>query len=87
MGFLRAAKERSAREYGQYRESGFRVLTLGHVLIPIDLHQKIAATIVVQARREDHHAARVRIIFYRVVWKGRAGPTAITSRRANNKWR
>jgi len=71
VGFLRAAKERSAREYGQ--DIG-RVLTwllsMGHVVMPVDLHQKIAAALV--ARPLNHEGARqeVRIMFYRVVWKG-----------------
>lgn len=71
VGFLRAAKERSAREYGQYRDRFFVwLLTLGHVLIPIDLHQKVAATIVARPATDDHSRHEVRIIFYRVVWKG-----------------
>lgn len=71
VGFLRAAKERSAREYGQYRNRFFLwLLSLGHVLIPIDLHQKVAATIVARPLSEDHARHEVRIIFYRVVWKG-----------------
>ncbi len=71
VGFLRAAKERSAREYGQYRNRFFIwLLTLGHMLIPIDLHQKIAATIVARPLTDDHSRQEVRIIFYRVVWKG-----------------
>ncbi|CAE6780848.1 hypothetical protein [Nitrospira defluvii] len=71
VGFLRAAKERSAREYGQYRDRFFVwLLTLGHVLIPIDLHQKVAATIVARPVSGDSSRHEVRIIFYRVVWKG-----------------
>ena len=71
VGFLRAAKERSAREYGQYRNRFFVwLLTLGHMVIPIDLHQKIAATIVARPLSDDHSRQEVRIIFYRVVWKG-----------------
>lgn len=71
VGFLRAAKERSAREYGQYRNRFFIwLLSLGHALIPIDLHQKIAATIVTRPLTNDHSRQEVRIIFYRVVWKG-----------------
>lgn len=71
VGFLRAAKERSAREYGQYRNR-FLVwlLSLGHLVMPIDLHQKIAATIVTRPMNEDHARQEVRIMFYRVVWKG-----------------
>ncbi len=71
VGFLRAAKERSAREYGQYRTRFFVwLLTLGHVLIPVDLHQKVAATIVARPISDDKSRQEVRIIFYRVVWKG-----------------
>ncbi len=71
VGFLRAAKERSAREYGQYRNRFFVwLLTLGNVLIPIDLHQKVAATIVARPISDDKSRQEVRIIFYRVLWKG-----------------
>jgi hypothetical protein len=71
VGFLRAAKERSAREYGQ--DIGrflLFVLSLGKVILPVDLQQKISATLV--ARPVDAAAAHyeVRVIFYRVVWKG-----------------
>lgn len=80
LGFLRAAKERSAREYGQdiarfviwmitspVLMSGRGTVPL---MIPVDLHQKIAATLV--ARPLDSGVTRheVRIMFYRVVWKG-----------------
>lgn len=71
VGFLRAAKERSAREYGQYRNRFFIwLLSLGHVVIPIDLHQKIAASLVTRPINEAHSRQEVRIIFYRAVWKG-----------------
>lgn len=71
VGFLRAAKERSAREYGQYRNRFFLwLLSLGHVVIPIDLHQKIAASLVTRPINEAHSRQEVRIIFYRAVWKG-----------------
>jgi hypothetical protein len=71
VGFLRAAKERSAREYGQDIGRVFLlVLSIGKFLQPVDLQQKISATLV--ARPVDAAAARyeVRVIFYRVVWKG-----------------
>jgi hypothetical protein len=77
VGFLRATKERSAREYGQDITRLFTFLLTaaatfgrGAMVIPVDLHQKIAATLV--ARPENPEATRqeVRIIFYRVVWKG-----------------
>ena len=71
VGFLRAAKERSAREYGQYGNRFFIwLLSLGHVVIPIDLHQKIAASLVTRPLNEAHSRQEVRIIFYRAVWKG-----------------
>jgi hypothetical protein len=71
LGFLRAAKERSAREHGQ---EIWRVVALiasfGKLLMPIDLEQKIAATLV--ARPADAQGARweVRVTFYRVIWRG-----------------
>ena len=78
LGFLRAAKERSAREYGQ-DIARFVVwimttpLILGNALplmIPVDLHQKIAATLVARPSNPDATRYEVRIMFYRVVWKG-----------------
>lgn len=71
VGFLRAAKERSAREYGQYiQRLVFFVLSLGRWMGPVDLHQKIAATLVARPLNEEGSRREVRIIFYRVVWKG-----------------
>lgn len=71
VGFLRAAKERSAREYGQYLNQFFVwLLSLGHVIMPVDLHQKIAATIVARPVNQDGTKQEVRIMFYRVLWKG-----------------
>jgi len=71
LGFLRAGKERSAREYGQeIGRVAVLILSLGKLIIPVDLHQKIAATLV--ARPTDTSGTRheVRIMFYRVVWQG-----------------
>ena len=71
VGFLRAAKERSAREYGQDISRFFvLVLSMGKLLIPVDLHQKISATLVVRPTNPEATRQEVRIIFYRVVWKG-----------------
>jgi len=71
VGFLRAAKERSAREYGQYISRFFVLaLSMGKLLIPVDLHQKISATLVVRPTNPDGGRQEVRVIFYRVVWKG-----------------
>ena len=70
-GFLRAAKERSAREYGQYISRFFvLVLSMGKVLTPVDLHQKISVSLVARPLNPDATRQEVRIIFYRVVWKG-----------------
>jgi len=71
VGFLRAAKERSAREYGQYISRFFvLVLSMGKVLTPVDLHQKISASLVARPVNPAATRQEVRIIFYRVVWKG-----------------
>ncbi|MEX5218512.1 MAG: hypothetical protein AB7G68_05910 [Nitrospiraceae bacterium] len=71
VGFLRAVKERSAREYGQDIGRFFVfLLSLGHALMPVDLHQKIAAALITRPLNEDGTRQEVRIMFYRVVWKG-----------------
>lgn len=71
VGFLRAAKERSAREYGQDIGRGFAlVFSLGKYLMPVDLHQKISATLVARPINPDATRQEVRIVFHRVVWKG-----------------
>lgn len=71
LGFLRAAKERSAREFGQQIERiAFLILTFGRAWEPIDLQQQIAATLVARPTGQDGARHEVRIVFYRVVWKG-----------------
>lgn len=71
VGFLRAVKERSAREYGQYiRQALVLILSLGKVLQPVDLHQKIAAALVTRPLNAEATRQEVRIMFYRAVWKG-----------------
>lgn len=71
VGFLRAAKERSAREYGQYLNRFFVwLLSLGHFIMPVDLHQKVAAALVTRPMNQDSTRQEVRIMFYRVLWKG-----------------
>ncbi len=78
VGFLRATKERSAREHGQ-DISRFFVFLLSTALvlvqqppivIPVDLHQKIAAALVTRPVNSDATRQEVRVMFYRVVWKG-----------------
>ncbi|MBX3234582.1 MAG: hypothetical protein KF814_00400 [Nitrospiraceae bacterium] len=71
VGFLRATKERSAREYGQDLTRFFTwLISLGHLIIPVDLHQQIAATLVARPVNAEGTKHEVRILFYRVVWKG-----------------
>jgi hypothetical protein len=79
LGFLRAAKERSAREYGQeiWRWVVFTLSAVslaggqnGIVLLPVDLHQQIDASLVVRPLNEKGDRQEVRILFYRIVWKG-----------------
>jgi hypothetical protein len=71
LGFLRAGKERSAREYGQeIGRVAFMILSFGKLIMPVDLHQKIAATLVARPVDEGGKRQEVRIMFYRVVWQG-----------------
>lgn len=71
VGFLRATKERSAREYGQDISRFFAfVLSLGKFVMPVDLHQKIAATLIARPINPEATRQEVRIMFYRIVWKG-----------------
>ena len=88
LGFLRAAKERSAREYGQeiWRWVLFTLSTAslaggsnGLLLIPVDLHQQINASLVVRPLNEKGDRQEVRILFYRIVWMsdGQSGNTRI----------
>ncbi|HEX5647903.1 MAG TPA: hypothetical protein VFX56_13110 [Nitrospira sp.] len=71
VGFLRATKERSAREYGQ-DISKFLVffLSMGKLMMPVDFHQKIAATLIARPVNSEGTRQEVRIMFYRIVWKG-----------------
>jgi hypothetical protein len=80
LGFLRAAKERSAREYGQEVQRGivaFLTLVVGAlggansmVVMPVDLHQQINASLIARPLHEDDTRQEVRVIFYRLVWQG-----------------
>lgn len=85
IGFLRAAKERSARERGQEVKRGVIawlttmlsvVAAMGGsssnaiVLIPIDLHQQIDASLVTRPIDDQGNRHEVRVVFYRLVWKG-----------------
>jgi len=80
LGFLRAGKERSAREYGQEVNRGivaFLTFVLSAfvganmtILTPIDLHQQINASMIAQPLQSDDKRQVVRVVFYRLVWKG-----------------
>ncbi len=80
LGFLRAAKERSAREYGQeisrdivaFLTFALSVLARQNAVqvIPVDLHQQINASMIAQPVRDDETRHEVRVVFYRLVWKG-----------------
>ena len=79
VGFLRAVKERSAREYGQEirRALVALVTSLGMVsgaitlvVPPVDLQQQINAALVTRPISGDVSRHEVRILFYRLVWKG-----------------
>jgi hypothetical protein len=69
LGFLRGTKERTAREYGQEINRFLGGLLSGNQM-PVDLQQKIAATLVAQPIASSESRYQVRIAFYRVVWKG-----------------
>jgi hypothetical protein len=88
VGFLRASKERSAREYGQEIARFFTALlsTVGFfggantlVVLPVDLHQQINAALVARPLDEAGSRHEVRILFYRLVWKtdGQSGDQSI----------
>lgn len=89
LGFLRAAKERSAREYGQetwrWVIAFFTALASGFggqnaiVVMPVDLHQQVNASLIVRPLNEKGDRQEVRVLFYRLVWKsdGQSGNTYI----------
>lgn len=79
LGFLRATKERSAREYGQEitRVLVALVSSLGVVtgsntimLLPVDVHQQIHAALVTRPVDDSRSRHEVRVLFFRLVWKG-----------------
>jgi hypothetical protein len=78
VGFLRATKERSAREHGQditrflvfLVSTGLVFVQQPPIILSVDLHQKIAATLVTRPVNPESTRQEVRVVFYRVVWKG-----------------
>jgi len=88
VGFLRAVKERSAREYGPeiWRGIVLAISSLGLISgqnsliwMPVDLQQQIDASLVSRPIDAEGSRHEVRILFYRVVWKsdGSSGNTYI----------
>lgn len=87
VGFLRASKERSARQYGQeiIRAivaviSAFGVIGGQNtiVIMPVDLHQQIVASLVTRPSDELGERHEVRVAFYRLVWKGSGSSGNVT---------
>ena len=71
LGYLRATKERSARERRQsINRILVLILSLGGTQMPVDLHQKIEASMVARPVNSDATRHEVRIQFYRVIWMG-----------------
>jgi hypothetical protein len=78
VGILRAAKERSAREYGQEINQALILLIstasviVGGtiVVVPVDVHQQINATLATRRSDTDPSRYSVRILFHRSLWKG-----------------
>lgn len=78
VGFLRASKERSAREHGQdLKRLLVFVLSVPLIFvqqpplwIPVDVHQQIAASLVARPLNAEGTRHEVRIVFYRIVWQG-----------------
>jgi len=40
------------------------------VVMPVDLHQQINASMIAQPVQDDERQQEVRVVFYRLVWKG-----------------
>jgi len=79
LGFqVEESVKRGAREYGQEIQQGFiatlslvSVLFGGTIVImPVDVHQQINATLVTRQSDTDPSRFSVRILFHRSLWKG-----------------
>lgn len=84
LGFLRGTKERSARSYSEGILRGLMLAaTLGRVWVPVDLQQRIGATVVVmpvEGPSDLPGVSRlaVRVSIHRAIWQG-AGQTDRTA--------
>jgi len=78
-GMLRAVKERSARKYSQEIGRAFvfllGLLAQSAIIIPVDLHQQIAATLVMHPIDNSTTLFNVRIAFYRTIWQSDGSST------------
>lgn len=78
-GMLRAVKERSARKYSQEigRVFVFLLGILGRqvIILPVDLHQQIAATLIMHPVENSTTRFNVRIAFYRTIWQSDGSST------------
>ena len=81
LGFLRAAKERGAVEYGQEITKALVLLATATLtafgggsnavmVIPTDQQQQINASLVARPLDPTGTQHEVRVLFYRLVWKG-----------------
>lgn len=71
MGILRAAKERSAREFWQeFWQVVILLASQGDQRVTVDLHQQIGATLATRPLAGDDSRYTVRIFFHRTLWKG-----------------
>ena len=86
VGFIRASKERSARQYGQEIARVFVAiissagLIMGSntlVIIPVDLHQQINASLVTRPLDDLGSRHEVRVLFYRLVWKSEGSSAGV----------
>lgn len=80
MGILRAAKERSARSFWQEFSQALVLLLSATasvfgggnavIILPVDLHQQIGATLATRPLEGDASRYAVRVLFHRKIWKG-----------------
>lgn len=75
LGILRGVKERGAREYGQEIAQAMILILVAifaqdTFMVPVDMHQQIAATLATRPVAGDPSSYTVRIVFYRTIWLG-----------------
>ena len=70
LGVIVASKERSAVRAGQVVASVILAILIG-AAIPIDMHQKMRASVVTHPGGKDAKSTAVRVTFQRIVWNDR----------------